>query len=233
MTAVALQLVALATAPPIDVPTQPAGPSPTLRPDEADVVSLDFENYTDDQGNVVVIGQLQNTGHGPASEIQVTCEALDAAGVRIASGSDALLTLVGLPVGAKAPFQIRLSKPTGEVDKIHVGWTYKSYDPDAVHIFVPATGLSIDGQQFTEGLGSTPAQVSGQVKNGGSKGAAQVRVLASGYDDQGTLVDVEQGTPDQDTIPAGGTAAFTIKFSSRPDVQVVKVDLLPVGNEAP
>ena len=234
LTAIAQQLAVPPTAPPMgDTPTPPAGPTATLRPDEADIQILDFSDYADSQGNSVVIGQVQNTGHGLAYEIQVTGEGQDATGARVASGSDLLLALAGLPAGAKAPFQIRLGKPTAEVSKLHVQGSFKTFNPDAVHVFVPAGGLGIAGQQLAPAAAGKPAQVSGQVTNGGSKGATQVRVLVSGYDAQGKLVAVEQGPAAPDTIPAGGTATFTIPFASRPDVVVAKVDVLPIGNEAP
>jgi hypothetical protein len=161
----------------------------------------------------------------------VVGEALDVSETPVAGGEDLLLALVGLPPGTKAPYQIRMSKPTGKVDSLHVRGSFKTFDPDAIHVFVPANGLTVRNTQFTTAGAGDPAQVTGEVKNGGTKEATLVKVLISGYDSSGQLVAVESQNLVPGTIPAGGTADFTVKFNGPNDSEVEKVDVLAVGSE--
>lgn len=231
VTAIAQKLAAAPTAADFSgLPTRGTGPTPTLAPDDADLQILDFTDYTDDAGNLIVIGQVENQGKGLAHDIQVVGEALDVNKTPVASGNDLWLALVGLPPGAKAPYQIRMTKPTGKVESLHVRGSFKTFDPDAVHVFVPAAGLSVSNQQFTSAGAGDPAQVKGLVKNGGSKEATLVQVLISGYDSSGQLVGVTQGRV-TDSIPAGGSAEFTATFDGPNDSDIAKVDVLAVGNE--
>lgn len=230
LTAVSRQLTAPPTGVGLAGRTPAAGPTATLRPDDADIQILDFTDYTDEAGNLIVVGEVENQGHGMADAIEVEGEALDANKTPVASGKDLLLALVQIPPGTKAPYQIRMSKPTGDVDSLHVRGTFKTYDPDAIHVFVPATGLTAPSPDF-KALAGNPPRVTGQVRNGGSKSAILVKVLVSGYDASGKLIAVEQGLVDPGSIPAGGTGAYNVMFSAPNAADIARVAVLAIGSE--
>ncbi|HUS16693.1 MAG TPA: hypothetical protein VM536_16985 [Chloroflexia bacterium] len=232
LTAVSRQL----TAPPTGVGLAPRtakpGATATLRPDDADIQLLDFTNYTDEAGNLIVVGEVENQGKGVADAIEVEGEALDVNQTPVASGKDLLLALVQLPPGVKAPYQIRMSQPAADIDidSVHVRGTFKTFDPDAVHVFVRAIGLTAPSPDFKVLAGNAP-RVTGEVRNGGTKEAILVKLLVSGYDVDDKLIAVEQGLVTPGTIPAGGTATYNVAFSAPGAQDIARVAVLPIGSQ--
>ncbi len=226
-TATAVPLVPTATVAPPTATVPP--PTATSPPAAADVQVLNFSSYTDSLGGLNVIGQVQNKGQALASDIQVTADATDANGDTVASGSDYLLALVYLPPGATAPFQVSLGKPTGKPAKENVNGQFKTYDPSGFIIFPPADGLKVEGMKFAPASGYNSAKVTGRVHNTGKQTASGVSVLVTGYDAKGKLAAVAKGSPDLDTIPPDGTAAFTVTFFGDQVAPVTKVATFASG----
>lgn len=212
-------------------PTKPAPPATaTQAAGKADVHITQVVSYTDSLGGFTIIGLVENASKGTAINIKVRGEADDANGDAVGNADDFLLALVWLPPGGKAPFSISMSKPTGKPAKVSTSVTSDTYDPAGFNIFLPAQSLTIEGNKFAAAEGFNLAKATGRVKNGGSKPAELVSVLAAGYDAAGALLDVTKVPSDPTMIAAGSAAPFTATFY-RPKMKIVKVDLLPVGNE--
>jgi hypothetical protein len=201
-------------------------PNATLTATASDF-DIDFTDYDDALGGVVIVGVVHNKGTERLENVKVVAELLDANGATVGTGDDTLLPLAIMEGDQTLPFQVTISSPGEGAERIHVKVNADVYDSSGFHLFDPAQGLTIEGTALNSGvLGPT---VTGRVRNGGQKDATLVEVIAAGYDDSGQLVDTGFGFVTGE-VAAGDASPFELTFM-RPDVQIAKYDLSVIAQE--
>ncbi len=225
---------------PVDTPVPEDTPVPTdATPGEAtpDAVAtaaasdfdLDFTDYTDASGADIVVGTAHNKGTDRLENVKITAELLDATGATVGTGDDIMLPLAVMEGDQTLPFQVRIASPGEGAERIHVQIHADVYDPTNIHIFDQAQKLSVEGT--TLGKGVLGPNITGRVRNDGTKAATLVTVIAAGYDSSGALVDTGTGYITSDVEP-GTTSPFELMFL-RPDVEIAKFDIVVLGQEKP
>lgn len=214
------------------VPTDATPGAPT--PDAAATAAasdfdLDFTDYSDASGADVVVGKVHNKGSDRLENVKVTAELLDANGNTVGTGDDIMLPLAIMEGDQTLPFQVRITSPGEGAERIHVQVHADVYDATGFHIFDPAQKLAVEGT--TLGKGALGPNITGRVRNDGSKAATLVNVIAAGYDADGKLVDTGTAYLTSD-VEAGTTSPFELMFL-RPDVEITKFDIWVLGQEKP
>jgi hypothetical protein len=187
---------------------------------------IDFTDYDDASGGVVIVGTVHNKGSDKLENVEVTAELLDGSGAVVGTGDDTLLTLATMEGDQTLPFQVTIASPGAGAERIHVSVHADVYDPTGFHVFEPAQGLEVEGDTLEQG--TLGPHVTGQVKNTGSQAATLVHVIAAGYDSEGNLVDTGTAFVTSD-VAAGETGAFDLLFL-RPEVEITKYDLTVLGH---
>ena len=203
----------------------------TISSTQANVVVTQYAHYTDPQGILHYVGEVQNSGNVPATSVNVALTLKDASGTLLGWGSDggsagALVDMTiapGQKVGFNIPVENTPTKPTTAdlVVSAQVA-NINTFDP-----IKDATNLSVVSD--TIAAGQSGYMVSGQVKNGAATDCLPVHVVVTGYDSSGKVVDVADGnTVNSTVIPAGQSQPF----NGIPAGQSLpfEITLLRVGN---
>jgi hypothetical protein len=186
-------------------------PNVSSQPENVSVLSYSYYVYPYDNNYLIVVGEAQNTGSNVIDYIRVTgiLYADDGTAYMI-SYSNTLLTQI-LPQ-QKTPFYIRFSQQ----DVINGPWGsqgIKNFKITVTHASPTATQQYQDLTITThsESSDSNSYYVTGTVKNTGSQPTNRTWVVATFYNSTGSVVAVGYSAYlDPDSIPAGGTASFTI-----------------------
>jgi hypothetical protein len=214
-----------------DTPVAPADTPEAVTPNAeataaASDFDIDFTDYDDASGGVVIVGTVHNKGSDKLENIEVSAELLDASGAVVGTGDDTLLPLATMEGDQTVPFQVTIASPGEGAERIHVSVHADVYDPTGFHVFEPAEGLAVEGDTLEQG--TLGPHVTGQVKNNGTQAATLVHVIAAGYDSEGNLVDTGTAFVTSD-IAAGETGTFDLLFL-RPEVEITKYDLTVLGH---
>ncbi|MCB8941598.1 MAG: hypothetical protein H6655_24540 [Ardenticatenaceae bacterium] len=203
---------------PTDTPQPTETPTPKL---QVELVSA--TDYQSD-GNLVIYGEVFNSGDLPAKEPDVRVTLYDEAGSVLVTES----SFVDLPLalslwftgvlypGEKAPFTILVNDP-GE-------WT--SYDIDLVYEEANRRDFEEHCREFLVSNDSGRAiddllynyRVSGEIKNTGEKECGPVRFSVTLYDVQGNVVGVNTYMSDVDPFAPQEEYPFSVEIFARGDV---------------
>jgi len=186
-------------------------PNASSQIENVSILSYSYYIYPYDNNYLIAVGEAQNTGPNVIDYIRVTgiFYAEDETTYMISS-ANTLLTQI-LPQ-QKAPFYIRFSQQ----DVVNGQWGsqgIKNFTITVTHASPTATQQYQD-LTITTHSSSTDSYgyyVTGTVKNTGSQPSNRTWVVATFYNSTGSVVAVGYSAYlNPDSIPAGGTAVFTI-----------------------
>lgn len=178
---------------------------PRVQGPAAEVVDT---NYYGDEFGYFYAGMVENTGSVDLQYVSVHVDLKDAAGNLVAS-EYGFTSVTILPAGERLPFAVLFQTPPGpwQTADLHVSFeeatTASSY-----------TQFEILSSQAMETLTGS-YQISGELRNTGSRNSDFVMVHAALFDSQNHLLGVAFTYADGTTVPAGSTAGFTVYFYVR------------------
>lgn len=190
----------------------PVARAPTASPTpkaQAKVEATDVTDYKNSIGGTVVIGMVKNTGDIAASGIEIAITLVGNDGSTVGVGS-AFIKPAVLKPGGRAGWSasIQGAEPFKE--------TRVQVQAQPVGGFLGAGNtqdLKIEGASTRAAAGGmTWAAISGQVVNTGQKPASSIHLIASIFAADGTLLEVDNGSPKLQEIAPGQSAPFEITF---------------------
>ncbi len=161
-------------------------------------------------GDLVVVGEIQNTGSTNLGYVYVGASVYDSTGNFLASAGNSAFVADMLP-GQKAPFYIDLTANSGATGDL-------SWVPSVSNVTVSAVSASDTTDSQYSGLSivtSTSNQnngiftVSGTIQNAGTQTAGAVWVVATFYNVSGTVVSVDYTNSLSQSFGPGASATFT------------------------
>ena len=205
LAAVALVLIALAAAcspTPTAKPAPTEAPAPTLTPEsiEPELDVLSFTDYEDTVGWWHVVGEVRNNSSYPVQFVKIVITIYDDAGNVV--GTDfTYTTLDVIAPGGKSPFRTGTEEYTG-VSSYEVQVEAREGTLARQDLVIRGDSSYVDNVDWLH--------IQGEVANTGDTPAEWVTVMATLYDDQGHVVEVESSFTDPEVLPAGGSGAFEI-----------------------
>lgn len=185
--------------------------------------------YETPVGSLECLGEIVNTTAVTITNAQVRVTLLDAVGERLIE-ADAFAMADLLRPGERAPFRILFTNPpTGWANTLVTALRGEAAGELAAP-YVPIAIARVDGEP------SGPQfQVSGVVRNASTgRAAGSVIVIATTYDDQGSVTGFRQGAVElEGTLAPGATAPFELLFSyhggTPSDFNVIALGRVPAG----
>ena len=181
-------------------------PTPTEPPGESDVQFGDRELITDDSGySTEVYAEIivENVGDGPAGQITVNVDWVDADGNYL---DDSTGRLPSLEAGEVWVAQVSaLTSDPEEIEDFEVSGEFEDSPP-----------VAPEGMEVTESeleVGDYSSQISGVAENSREDVIDYVEAHGKIYDDQGRVIG--GGYTNETEIPAGRNWAFEIRLSDR------------------
>ncbi len=198
----------------IDSPQPQSTPTFTLRPSPMAPPALAFEIqgenlYEDPVGSLRLLFEIRNLNPLTVEGLRVTVTLRDADGQTVASQS-AHARLNVLRAGDSAPAMVVffLGAPGFSIYEVDVYAEKGGY----------LAGLLHPGLEIVDDLGRVgewvPYEVLGQVQNVGDSDAESVTLVVTCYDEDGRVVGIGSGAPEERTIPAGGSSQFLVSIGA-------------------
>jgi len=155
---------------------------PEVEAQTSSVKILDSDSFIDQNGNLHVFGEMQNTGEANVESVNITGAFYDAEENLIEMNSS-LADIDLLTVGQKSPFEIVLSRKE-QIDKVH------RYDLNATFNEAVTRIPYQDFQFVSRNLLRAPDRldITGEIRNVGRTTAITLKVVATFYDFQGRIV---------------------------------------------
>lgn len=192
---------------PMDEAALTTPPTPTATPMSYDISPINFQ--LSPSGRLWCLGEVENTAGVDLQQVQVAISLFDDAGELLAFNS-ASVELDVLPKGLRAPFAVAIDSPPERFA------TYQAVPMKGLPITRLGTyhlDLEIVSHQG-EARGRSSYSVSGRVRNVGDRPARHVRVVITGYDEDGLVAAVRKVAPAVDELLPGRSAAFEINLLS-------------------
>lgn len=198
----------------IDSPQPQSTPTFTPRPSPTAPSALAFEIqgenlYEDPVGSLRLLFEIRNLNPLTVEGLRVTVTLRDADGQTVASQS-AQARLNVLRAGDSAPAMVVffLGAPGFSIYEVDVYAEKGGY----------LAGLLHPGLEIVDDLGRVgewvPYEVLGQVQNVGDSDAESVTLVVTCYDEDGRVVAIGSGAPEERTIPAGGSSQFLVSIGA-------------------
>jgi len=173
------------------------------------VVATNTTVHRDRIGRPTVVGEVLNGKAVALSDVTVEVTFYrDGEAVQTATGS-----VIGGPVGPndRVPFAVRGAETPDAPDRVEVEVT------DHVEAEAgPLAGLAVVDHEF-DNQSQDQVFVTGTVENGAGQEAAPL-VVATFYDENGSVIGVRQGRTSPTSVQSGGEATFEIRFRTFGDV---------------
>jgi len=212
--------------------TTPVPSQPTTRPVSGPLVQLgNYTAYKLTATSVVVVGVISNTGTVPASNLNVSCDLLDVSGGVAATGRDQVLSFVTLDPGKQAGFYCYIGSPPATWAKVEAQVSATPYDPSGFHLYKPANAsLTITADTLAKDT-YVGWHVRGKLTNTATTPLQFAKVIATGYDANGNIVDVQSGFAGEGDLAPGAAAPFDAHLI-RSDTTITRYTLYPTASEA-
>ena len=175
--------------------------TPIVSSQKENIKILNYSYHIDSSGILVAVGEVQNTGSTAISSIIISGTATPTYGTEVISGD--LVWANNLLPGQKAPFLIEFKTNTTSSG----AWLAGISDISVKVLMATTTtqyqyqGMTIAQHQASSASGSYT--VSGQIKNTGTETAANVAVVATFFNAEGTPVAVGYSSPITTMAPDG------------------------------
>ena len=166
------------------------------------VTAMNQSSYVDGSNELHLVGEVRNDTGQAIELVNIQAALLDASGKSI-DGTQGYTEINVLQPGDVSSFDVtKFPAPSNFASsKLHMSWSKASTNP--------ATSLTVvNDAPFDDGTGFV--HISGQVINNGSTSAAGVKVIATYYNDDGTVAFIWDDHSDPSTIQAGGMAQFEL-----------------------
>lgn len=178
-------------------------PTPTPTPVPLEVQGLNL--FRSPRGNLWAWGEVFNPGSQPVSEVRVQVSLLDADGLPLATETG-LTQLDVIPPGDAVAFVLLFpSSPPDYPQYQVVILSGVPVPPEARYTW----DLTVSDLQ-EEARGSNMYQVMGRLVNDGATDVEMMRLLVTGYDEQGRVVSVRQPDLSGVELAVGADALFTV-----------------------
>jgi len=192
---------------PMDEATETRPATPTATPAPYEISDINFQMSP--SGRLWCLGEIENTAGVDLQQVQVAISLLDEAGELLAY-STANTELDVVLKGKRAPFAVAFEDPPEQFA------TYQSAPVRGQPITRLGTyylDLEIVDHQG-EARGHASYSVSGRVRNVGDLPARDVRIVVTGYDEEGLVAAVRKVAPAQDQLLPGRISDFEINLLS-------------------
>jgi len=169
----------------------------------AQVNILTHSGFLDSVGYYHVVGEVQNVGDQAVDFVRVTATFYDSSDVVIAT-SFTYTTIELLLAGRKSPFDVIVIDETqaANVDHYSLGVTFSATEPFPQGLEILSNSSYVDGVGYMH--------VVGEIENIESGTATYVKVVATFYDDTGTVVGTSFTYSDPSDLDVGQTAPFEV-----------------------
>ena len=196
-------------------------------PDGVLVRSVASTVFRQPSGGLRAVGVIENAGQFPAASIRVTVSLLDRGGAAVGA-AEAVYAPYVLRPGARAGWVATLEgEPSFAEVRVQVSTQPSS--PNLISSVVHDFRLEDLGTSRAVGELESP-KIRGRAVNTGSVAVTGVRVLASVYDQDGSLLDVYQGRAALPEIGPGQSATFEVDTNrGRVGPEIVRYDLFVEG----
>jgi hypothetical protein len=205
-------------------------PAPTPIPTPSPVMKTSSENvYVDPVGSLRFLLDVENSSGYLVERVRASVILRDGGGSTVASQSAyAGLDLLKPGESASVMVVFFLDSPDFVTHDIRIDAHKADYVPQLLH-----PGLEI--LDYSGRVGEwVPYEVLGQVHNTSGVDARSVTLAVTCYDDQGKIVAIGTGRPEDRTIPAGESSAFLVSLGAvAGNVDTCRVQaegLLPAGD---
>ncbi|MEM3094230.1 MAG: FxLYD domain-containing protein [Nitrososphaera sp.] len=182
--------------------------SATLHVSADDVAILSTGKYTDDQGDINLVGEVQNVADHPVKLVQIGVLFFEEDDGALVKEQKKICTMMALIMPNRTSgFSLGLGSDLQD-NAYSVNITSFSVEDKPVErglMLVVEPALGSDGYGV----------VGGHVLNRADHDATQVKVVCAIYDDDGNVVDSIFGYTNPDTIPPRQTAPFSILTHSK------------------
>jgi len=181
-------------------------PSPTPTPLPLEVQKVNFQR-TPAEG-LWALGEVYNPGTIAVTNVLVQVTLLDGKGEQLAA-ERGYLQLDVVPPRQAVAFAIRLTAPPSQFAQ------YQALALSGIP-YSPAMGYHLDlpvSDVRGEVLSATTYRVRGQLHNAGESDATYVRVLVTGYDEQGRVAAVRQAPLDVEILRAAAITPFQVDLT--------------------
>jgi len=195
-------------------PQQPTTTKPKSTPTPEPQIELEAENYTyyrDIIESLWFVGEITNKGDAPAGDVQIAVSLLDNNGNVVATGSDIVFLI---QANGKFPFRILVDNAPQEWKEVKIQIQGSPYDNQTFFpIYTDLTIENVTGKSQAYGN----YELTGIVKNTGTKIATLVHIVAAAYDEAGKVIDVGDTYATFDEIAPGGDSPFSLDFGNIDD----------------
>lgn len=233
---VALAIVACGnpTPAPLEVPQLQATPTITAQPSPTPPAPLAFEVlgenlYEDPVGSLRFLFEVRNINDFDVESLRATVILRDADGEPVASQSGySRLDVVRLGDTAPVMVVFFLVAPDFATHEVKIEAQEADYLSGLLH-----PRLAVVDEEGRVGQW-VPYEVLGEVQNRGNSAAQSVTVVITCYNEDGNVVAVGTGAPEQRVIPAGGSSEFLASIgavSGEIATCKVQVEGLTVGDD--
>ena len=218
----------IGTAAPTPAPTPTlipaATPPPKPTPTKAAIEFLTYSSYWDDSGYFHIVGEVQNKGYTNVQYVEIVATYYDQQQNVI--GTDFTYSELDILVpGQKSPFDLS-SYP----DKLPSLKTYRIQVSYRTTVDQTFQGLSVSSQTSrTDNYGYF--EIVGEVRNSGGTTAEYVKIVATYYNSEGTVIGTDYTYSSLDQIATGQTSPFTLSSYPRM-IQPATYSLQVQGREA-
>jgi hypothetical protein len=189
------------TTEPTLTPIPTAIPQPTPTPIPAGVPVLSSSTYTSSSGTRYIVGEVQNNTGGNVRFVKIIASLYDASGTFI--GTDYTYTTLDiLRPGQRSPFTILIFDPPAEYQsyRLQVEWNATNNQP--------VNGVTILSYRDRAASIQNWRYVSGEVRNDSGGPVRYVKIVATMYSANGTVVETDYGYTSLDNLAAGQTSPF-------------------------
>lgn len=173
----------------------------------AEVHLLSHTGYVDSFGYYHVVGEVQNVGDQTVTLVTIFVTFYDSQGIVVDTRFDLAMLNVIL-VDRKSPFDVVLldSVQSAIVDHYGVNMTFSTTSPIPAGLEILSTSSQVDA------FGRL--HILGQIENVGTATANNVKIVATGYDENGLVVAAAYAytDPEERSLDSGLTASFEIIF---------------------
>ncbi len=171
------------------------------------LVAQGFTEHVTDNGDLHVVGEVENSTSGSICDVKVAGTFYDSSGQVVAiSAVYTLLDIVGS--GKVAPFDLALLDPPSSVDH---------YDLQVEYAITNSAPLRVEVVSNQGSISNGDYHVLGQVQNKNSFTVNSVRVVATFYNAQGEVIGAVISYTALDTLGPDQTTAFDIALADPPE----------------
>lgn len=168
------------------------------------VAILSSSDYVDSIGSYWIVGEAQNNSTQPVRSVNIIATFYNDAGEVVGTKTTYTDLDILLPA-QKGPFKI-LADDNPQAARYELQLEARPSAPPETHLQILSANDRADDSYL---------HIAGEVANQGSAPVEFVKIVATIYDDQGRVVDVDSTYSSLDTIPAGGKSPFEIQIFKR------------------